>query len=233
MISTRTAKLINILPIKFVTYVSKRLVNKYLNKYATVHIKGKENLTQIKTPTIFICNHLSNSDGLVLNRVLEDIDLTFVAGVKLSKNAITSLGVNVIKTTSIKPNTADKEGLNSIIGLIEKGESLLIFPEGTRSRVGSLIEAKKGIIYIAQMTGAPIVPLGLYGTEKLLPINQDGNMSLEKFDYADVYIHIGEQFDFPKRVKGQSKKDYRESSANFMMKRIAELLPEQYRGVYK
>jgi len=111
-----------------------------------------------------------------LNKVLKEIDPTFVAGVKLSDNALTSLGVNVIKTTNIIPNTADKEGLKKIIKIVRRGESILIFPEGTRSRVGSLIEAKKGIILIARMTGAPIIPLGLYGTEKLLPISQEGDI---------------------------------------------------------
>lgn len=56
----------------------------------------------------------------------------------------------------------------------------MIFPEGTRSRVGSLIEAKKGILLIARMTGVPIVPIGLYGTEKLLPdLNENSLYTVE------------------------------------------------------
>ncbi len=233
MIGTATAKIINILPDKFVTYVSKKIVDKYLKKYANINIEGSENLKGIKTPTIFICNHLSNSDGLVLDKALKEIDPTFVAGVKLSNNVITSIGVNVIKTTNIKPNTADKEGLKKVIRLVKQGESLLIFPEGTRSRVGSLIEAKKGILLIATMTGAPIVPIGLYGTEKLLPINKEGDMSAETFYYADVYINIGKQFESPKRAKEQGKKEYEDFATRYIMKKIAELLPENYRGVYK
>ena len=157
MISTTTAKIINILPDKLVTYISKKIIGKYLKKYANINIVGTENLKGIKTPTLFICNHLSNSDGLVLDKALKEIDPTFVAGEKLSNNAVTSIGVNVIKTTNIKPNTADKEGLEKIIKLVKQGESLLVFPEGTRSRVNSLIEAKKGILLIARMTGAPIL----------------------------------------------------------------------------
>lgn len=233
MISTITAKIINILPDKFVLYISKKVVDQYLKKYASIHIEGGENLQGIKAPTIFICNHLSNSDGLVLDKALKEIDPTFVAGIKLSNNAVTSIGINVIKTTNIKPDTADKEGLKKIIILVNQGESLLIFPEGTRSRVGSLIEAKKGIFLIARMTGAPIVPIGLYGTEKLLPINKEGDMSAETFNYADVHIKIGKQFEFPKRAKEQDKKDYEDFATKFIMKKIAELLPENYRGVYK
>lgn len=233
MISTTMAKIINILPDRFVTYISKKVIDKYLKKYANINIVGSENLRGIKTPTIFICNHLSNSDGLVLDKVLKDIDPTFVAGVKLSDNAVTSIGVNVIKTTNIKPETADKEGLKKIIKLVKQGESLLIFPEGTRSRVGSMIQARRGIFLIASMTGAPIVPIGLYGTEKLLPINKEGDMSAETFNYADVHINIGEQFEFPKRTEEQDKKEYEGFAIKYIMNKIAELLPVNYRGVYK
>ena len=65
MISTTASKIINILPDKIVTYISKKVVDKYLKKYANINIEGNENLKGIKVPTIFICNHLSNSDGLV------------------------------------------------------------------------------------------------------------------------------------------------------------------------
>ncbi len=233
MISNTTAKIINILPNKLVNYVSRKVVDRYLKKYANINTVGSENLKGIKTPTIFICNHLSNSDGLVLDKVLKDINPTFVSGVKLSSNAVTSIGINVVKTTNIKPDTADKEGLKKIVDLIKQGESLLIFPEGTRSRVGSLIEAKKGILLIARMTGAPIVPIGLYGTENLLPIDKEGNMSAETFCYADVHVNIGQQFEFPKRAKEQDKAEYEEFTTKFIMTKIAELLPENYRGFYK
>lgn len=233
MISSTTAKIINRLPNKLGKYVSQRVVDKYLKKYATISIQGKENLIGIKTPTIFICNHLSNSDGLVLDKALKEIDPTFVAGVKLSNNAITNIGVNIVKTTNIIPNTVDKDGIKNIINLVKQGESILIFPEGTRSRVGSLIEAKKGILLIARMTKAPIIPIGLYGTEKLLPINQDGDMGTETFNYADVYINIGKQFDFPKKETKQDKKEYEDFAIRYIMQKIAELLPENYRGIYK
>lgn len=233
MILTITAKIINVLPDRFVIYVSKKVVDKLLKKYANIIIEGSESLKGIKIPTIFICNHLSNSDGLVLDKALKEINPTFVAGVKLSNNAVTSIGLNVIKTTNINPNTSDKEGLKKIIKLLKQGESLLIFPEGTRSRVGSLQKARKGILLIARMTGAPIVPIGLYGTEKLLPINRDENMSAETFNYSDVHINIGKQFEFPERANDQDKKEYEDFSIEFIMKKIAELLPENYRGVYK
>lgn len=232
MISPTMAKLISILPEGIVHFLARKVVNKNINKYANIKINGLENLKDIKTPTIFICNHLSNSDGLILGKVLKDFDPTFVAGIKLSNDPTTNLAIGIHKTTTIKPNTADKEGLKNIMNLIKEGENIIIFPEGTRSRTGKMIQAKKGILLISKLTKAPIVPIGLYGTEKLLPINKEGDMSSEKFNYADVNISIGKQFFMPKKESDEDKKVYEERAINEIMYSIAELIPEEYRGVY-
>lgn len=233
MILNVIARLINILPEKIKIFISKIIVNIVLKMYANIIVRGNENLQGIQKPTIFICNHLSNSDGLVLSKALKAVDPTFVAGVKLSNNPFTNIGMNAVKTTNIVPNSTDSEGIKNIIRLARQGESLFIFPEGTRSRVGSMIKAKNGIVLIAKMTGVPIVPIGLYGSEKLLPINSKGNMESEKFNNADVYINIGRQFTLPAKTAEQGKKEYEEYATNYMMNKIAQLLPEEYRGVYR
>lgn len=233
MIGKTLAKAINILPSRFTISISKKILNHKIKKYATLKITGSENLDQITTPTIFVCNHLSNADGIVLSKVLEKIDPTFIAGLKLSNNDVTKIGMNVVKTISIKPEGLDKDGLKEIINTIKRGESILIFPEGTRSRTGSMIEAKKGSIFISNMTGAPFVPIGIYGTEKLLPINKDGKMEGEQFRHSDVCVNIGKQFRVEKIQKDENKKVYEEKELTKVMKKISELLPEDYRGVYK
>ena len=233
MLLNKVAKLVTMLPEKPQLAVSNAIVRSLLKKYANIKVLDEENLKGIQKPTIFVCNHLSNSDGLVLSRSLKSVDPTFVAGVKLSGNVYTQIGMNTVKTTSIVPNSTDSQGIKNIINLVKGGESILIFPEGTRSRVGSMIQAKNGIILIARMTGAPIVPLGLYGSEKLLPVNQAGNMGSETFHKADVYIKVGKQFTLPERAEGQKKKEYEKHATTYLMKKIAELLPEEYRGVYK
>lgn len=232
MLSKKIFKIINLLPKGIIIYISKKIIDYKLNKYSSVEVLGNRNLKEIKTPTIFICNHLSNSDGLILSKVLKKIDPTFVAGIKLNKNSITKIGMNVVKTTAITPNSADRKGIKNIINIIKEGESVLIFPEGTRSRKKSMLEAKRGILLIAKSTGAPIVPIGIYGSEKLLPINSNEDMSLEKFHNAKVIVKIGDQFELPKRNKKVGKKEYEKSSLDYMMNEIAKLLPEQYRGFY-
>lgn len=234
MLSPFTVKVLKILPEGLVVTVAKKITNNYLKKFARLHIEGFEELEQYEGPFIFICNHLSNSDGFILEKVLkEDYDPTFVAGVKLSNDPVTNLGTKVVKHISIKPNTADKDAIMGMIKILKDGENLVLFPEGTRSRTGSMIEAKKGVILVARMSKANIIPISLSGTEKLLPINKEGDMSQEKWNNAVVNVNIGEPVIIPKKDKEESKHDYDERCLNYLMKAIAKGLPEKYRGVYK
>lgn len=233
MIVRKAAKLLDYLPNNVVRFLSRRIVNYIVNKYAEIHISGKENLKGVKRPVIFVCNHLSNSDGLILNKVLKDEEITFVAGIKLSKNPVTNIGINAVRTIQIRPNTADKESLTKVVKAVKEGNNVVIFPEGTRSRTGSLIEAKKGVLLIARLTKVPIIPVGIWGTEKLLSINQNGEMGSEKFRHAKVNVNIGKEFTIPEKEEGEDKHLYEERSLASLMKEIAELIPEEYRGVYK
>ena len=232
MISPRVARLMECLPKSTVSFISNRILNKYLNKYAEVEVEGMEKLETINKPKIFVCNHLSNSDGLVLSRILKDQNVTFIAGVKLSNNPITSLGLSSVKTIAINPSSVDKEAIKKIITTIKYGNNVLIFPEGTRSRVSSMINAKKGILLIAKLTKATIIPLGIFGTEELLPISKIG-MSSERFNHAKVNIKVGDPIELPAREKDEEKTDYDLRALNYIMHSTAVLLPENYRGVYK
>lgn len=234
MISKNAAKLMKFLPDKVVFKIARKIIDGYLDKYAEIKVNGYENIEKVDGAKIFICNHLSNSDGFILERVLkEDYNPTFVAGVKLSNDPVTNLGTKVVKHISIKPNTADKDAIMGMIKILKDGENLVLFPEGTRSRTGSMIEAKKGVILIARMSKANIIPISLSGTEKLLPVNKEGDMAQEKWNNAVVNVNIGEPVIIPKKNKEESKHDYDEKCLNYLMKSIAKGLPEEYRGVYK
>ncbi|MDP4178334.1 MAG: lysophospholipid acyltransferase family protein [Bacillota bacterium] len=232
MINAKISKIIELLPKPVVKYLARKVLGHCLDKNADITVYGKEKLKDIKSPVIFICNHLSNTDALVLEKVLRDLDPIFVAGVKLAKNATTNFGIYIIKTTPIKPNTADKEGIEKIIKILRSNGNVLMFPEGTRSRTVSMNEGQKGILLIAKMAKVPIVPIGLWGTEILMPVDPDGDMAKESFHPADVFLSIGDPFQLPKRNEGEDKHEYETRALNTMMKSIAELLPEKYRGVY-
>lgn len=231
MISKKSAKLIGFLPKPLVCFIAKRLINGYISKYANITVINSEVLERINGPVIFISNHLSNSDGLVLDRVFGSGKVHFVAGTKLADNNLTKLGLDVVKTIPINPNTADRSAISKAIKLLNSGQPICIFPEGTRSRVGSMIEGKKGVLLIARIANVPMVPVGIEGTEILMPIN-DKDMGKERFYPADVKVTLGEPFRLLEQEENESKGDYEKRSLEYVMNSIARLLSPKYRGVY-
>lgn len=232
MISQFMIKIINMMPDKMVSYLSKKVLGYYVNTYANININGYENIKDLKQNVLFVSNHLSNGDALILNEVLKEQNIVFVAGKKLGDKNLTKMGLSITETIFIKPNSADKDAISNIVKTIKGGRNVLIFPEGTRSRKGAMIEGKQGTFLIARLSKASIVPIGITGTEKFLPINDD-DMGKEKFQHADITVNIGKPISLPKKGEEEDKKEYRERGTEYIMRKIAELLPEQYRGIYK
>ncbi|RYZ36591.1 MAG: 1-acyl-sn-glycerol-3-phosphate acyltransferase [Myxococcaceae bacterium] len=181
---------------------------------------------------LFIANHLSNADGFTLYRALRPRQVVFLAGVKLHGTVMTRLAAETMDTIDITPNSPDIEALRRCVELLKGGQSVLIFPEGGRSRSGGLLQAKKGVGLIAKRAGVPIVPVALTGTEKLMPIN-DSDMGGERLFHARVTVTFGPAFrmeDLEPEVAGA--KDARQALVDAMMRRVAALLPPEYQGVY-
>ena len=103
---------------------------------------------------------------------------------------------------------------------LKKGNILVIFPEGTRSRSRTLAKAHAGMGMIALRTGVPVVPVAIWGSEN----------ALKKFR-APVTISYGEPIVFKPKGKKITREDIDEATETVMQK-IAAMLPAEYRGVY-
>jgi 1-acyl-sn-glycerol-3-phosphate acyltransferase len=201
------------------------------NRYARETVIGRENVPE--GPCLFIANHLSNADGYTLQRALRPKQVYFLAGVKLQSTLLTRIGMEAVETIPIRPNTPDVEALKRAVEMLKAGRSVLIFPEGTRSRTGSLLRAKKGAALIARRAKVPVVPVAVYGTERLMPIN-DQDMSAERIQPAEITVRIGRPFRVEELTLHVAEgEDERQVLADAMMTKVAELLPESYRGVYR
>jgi 1-acyl-sn-glycerol-3-phosphate acyltransferase len=109
---------------------------------------------------------------------------------------------------------------------MEEGNLLAISPEGTRSRVGSLIEAKPGATYLATKLNRPIVPVAITGTEDKIIL---GN--LKRLRRSHITVTAGPHFTLPP-VPREGRDEMLKQYTDEIMCRIAVLLPEKYRGVY-
>jgi 1-acyl-sn-glycerol-3-phosphate acyltransferase len=198
--------------------------------YAPQQVTGREDLPD--EPCLFICNHLSNADGFTLERALRPRPVYFMAGVKLQSTVMTRLGTEAVDTIFIRPNSSDIEPLKRAVETLKAGHSVLIFPEGGRSRTGGLMQAKKGASLIARRAGVPIVPVALTGTERFMPIN-DRDMGREALRHAALTVRFGQPFRMEElEAEVGEAEDVRQALTDAMMRRVAELLPPEYRGVY-
>ena len=223
------APIINILPEGIVRFIGSKTSDYLLNKYTKIEITGKEILDdRIGKPTIFISNHLSNVDGIILNKMLQKNNITFMAGKKLNANPLTAIFLKTVKYIPISPNTADRSAIKKAFGILKMGESILIFPEGTRSRSGAMIKGKKGFVLLAKLSKAEIVPIALEGTERLLPVNQK-DMGQETPRHAVVKVTIGKPF---RLEENHDVDNWEDECLDLSMRKIAQMLKPEYQGVY-
>ncbi|MCY1082420.1 lysophospholipid acyltransferase family protein [Archangium lansingense] len=222
--------LLSILPARPRRAAVRKLMDTVWHLRTTEEAIGRENLPS--EPCLFICNHLSNADGFTLDRALRPLKVYFLAGIKLQSTVMTRLGTEAVDTIFIRPNSSDIEPIKRAVETLKAGHSVLIFPEGGRSRTGALTQAKKGASLIARRAGVPIVPVALTGTEKFMPID-DRDMGREQVRRSHLTVRFGKPFHLDElEAETAESEDPRQALTDAMMRRVAELMPPEYRGVY-
>ncbi|OOM76936.1 lysophospholipid acyltransferase family protein [Clostridium sp. BL-8] len=140
---------------------------------AKVNVIGSENLPKDKT-VLFVSNHQSNFDiPLLLSTI--DIPKGFIAKKELESWPFISTWMKYINCIFMDRNNLRKsaEAIVDGIKLLKSGYSMVIFPEGTRSKGKPVNEFKGGSFKLATKSKCPIVPLTINGTYKLLEANNN------------------------------------------------------------
>jgi len=199
------------------------LGNRLLRIISRVTIVGQENLPKTG-PVIFTINHLGLVDPLLGYVAAGRTDVTGWVADKHTKNPIISYFVNSLGGIWIDRENVDMQALRKAIQALKEGHLFGLAPEGTRSSSASLLPAKEGASYLALLTGAPVVPGAITGTEKV-------PKGWLRFTRPQIGIRIGKPF-FLSQDKGKDRGIAMAQATDEIMCRIAALLPENYRGAY-
>jgi 1-acyl-sn-glycerol-3-phosphate acyltransferase len=132
--------------------------------HSPVRVEGLEHL-QPGQPYVFAANHRSNFDIFALVSVLPG---RFLWVAKKSLFKVPVLGLALTRMGSISVDRANLrsavQSLDRATAVVQRGISLIIFPEGTRATTRELLPFKKGVFIMAMKAGQPIVPVSISGT---------------------------------------------------------------------
>ena len=190
-------------------------MNRIKDSGATINVYGKENIPTDRN-VVFISNHQGDFDIAIFMALIPK-EKGFVAKIELNKIPILRtwmryLGCVFMDRKDLKQSL---KTINQAISFIKKGHSMVIFPEGTRSKSDTMGEFKAGSFKLATKTNVPIVPVTIDGSYKL----KEKNNGRIKPDIVNVYIHK------PVYVENMSNED-KENLPKMVKDIIAEKLPK-------
>lgn len=206
-------------------YVLRWLIRALFNLVARVEVTGYEHLPK-EGSYVIATNHLGIVDAPIAFYALDRWDMFVMIAEKWEKVAVFRWLGKYFNFIFIDRFNPDIKTLRKVIKLMQENNILVIAPEGTRSRVGSLIEAKPGVSYLATKLNRPIVPVALAGTEDK---SLFGN--LKRLKRTHVTVTAGPAFTLPPLPKANRDEVLKQYTDEIMC-HIAALLPEKYRGFY-
>jgi len=201
----------------------KALVRVLLRALTHYEVEGEENLPS-GGPLLLVFNHLAWWDAPVAMATLP-WRMRAMALKDLQRVPLTGQLLGLSDPIWVDRGRYDRDALRQALAALADGQVLGIAPEGRMSITGALERGKTGPVFIARKAGVPILPVGLTGTEKALG-------EWRRFRRPHVRVVIGPVFRLPDRGEYSARKEWRQADADFIMERLAELLPPAYRGVY-
>jgi 1-acyl-sn-glycerol-3-phosphate acyltransferase len=182
-------------------------------------------------PLILTANHASNLDAVVLGSWLMPKlgrRIHWLGKKELFAWPIVGWAAANGGVHPVDRGAADVDAFRLARRILDEGHILFVFPEGTRSPDGSLQEARDGIAVLAQRTGAPIVPLGIAGSNGVWPRGQ----KLPR-PGGHVTVRVGRPFRPMELLPPDTdRRTAKGLVTRMIMERIAALLPPSQRGVY-
>jgi 1-acyl-sn-glycerol-3-phosphate acyltransferase len=206
----------------WVYYFGRGLIRFGMFFLARWEINGQENVPE-RGPVLIVCNHLHVADPPIVAASVP-LKLVFMAKEELWASRWDRYWVENFGAFPVRRGGLERETLRAAQQWIERGVSIVMFPEGGRSHSPGLQPALPGAAMMAWRLKVPILPVGITGTDKFR------NIGWTLRHHPTVTVTIGRPFSPP--LDGKLTREQRREMTDRIMKTIAELLPAEYRGVY-
>jgi len=184
----------------------------YLKLVFRVKVYGAENVPRRK-PFIVCSNHIGWIDPVVVGVAIPGrYRVHFMAKKELFSNFLVAFILRSLGAFPLNRQDADYAAIRKAYQLLQRGQVLGLFPEGSRSKTGKLQKAYNGTALIAVRSGMPLLPVAIVGPYRL---------------FKPLHVHIGPPFVLPPLVydRRDDKKAQLEKMSAHVMEHIANLLP--------
>ncbi len=151
---------------RFVLFLVRLILTPFFLTYLRMKRMGREYIPT-EGPVVLAANHRSFFDPFVIGTMTRR-PVYYVAKHELfGYSRILSWLLNALGAFPVERGASDQESIETAKAILNRGEIVLMFPEGTRTRPGSLGRPKRGVGRLALETGAPVVPIAIIGTEDI------------------------------------------------------------------
>jgi len=179
----------------------------------------------VEGPLILVGNHINFLEVPVFLPHVDHPNVIGIAKRESWNNPLFNFLFNQWGIIPINRGVVDREAFRLTEEALKESKVVAMSPEGTRSKDGCLLQGKPGVVAIAVRSKAPLLPVAFYGYENFW-------QNLKKFRKTDFKVAVGKPFQL--KLDGSSlSRDVRQTITDEIMFKIAELLPENYRGYYQ
>ncbi|MFO7952397.1 MAG: lysophospholipid acyltransferase family protein [Bacillota bacterium] len=185
----------------------------FIKLFFRLKIHGAENIPGRK-PFIVCSNHLNWIDPVVVGVAIPGrYQVHFMAKKELFSNFIFAFTLRCLGAFPLNRQDADYAAIRKAYQVLQNGQVLGLFPEGSRSKTGKLKKAYNGTALIAVRSGVPLLPVAITGPYRL---------------FKPLHVKIGPPFALPPLIydRKYDKRAQLEKMSAHVMKHIANLLPE-------
>jgi 1-acyl-sn-glycerol-3-phosphate acyltransferase len=179
-----------------------------------LRVTGREYVPR-QGAAIIVCNHLSLIDPFVVGYAGNRI-VNFMGKEELFRTPILGFLIRKVGAFPVDRSRRDPAAMRTALLVLKSGELLGMFPEGTRSTTGEILEFRAGAARLAARTEVPLIPAALHNTNKAMP---PGKLLRP----ARISIRFGEPFELKELYDRKDKGEAMERALQTIRERIEAL----------